>query len=99
MDGWKYGSRFGMFVHSLSAKIYWLSHRLRKWQYNNLYIVDRPQRFKFIKKFVEGFRAHYKLSFVKCESCDAVGTDYQSEKHGWKYEGYHIWSCFDCKKD
>lgn len=99
MDGWKYGSKLGMFIQKISAGICWLSHRLRKWRYYRRYTKDSSNKFNFIKKFVDGFKACYKLSFVKCGSChNAVGIDYQSEKHGWKYEGYHIWSCPKCIK-
>lgn len=99
MDGWKYGSKLGMFVQKINADICWLSHGLRKWKYYRQYIKDRSDRFNFIKKFVDGFKVHYKLSFVKCEACQAVGIDYNSEKHGWKYEGSHIWTCPACKED
>lgn len=98
IDGWKFGSKFGMLIANLSAKIYWMSHRLRRWKYYRLYIADRTNKFKFLKEFVGGFKAHHQLSFVKCETCGAVGIDHNSEKHGWKYEGSHIWSCPKCKE-
>ena len=99
MDGWKCGSKFGKFIKNLNSKIYWSSYKLRKRKYYNQYIKDTHQRFQFIQEFITGFRAHSKLNFVKCDSCmDAIGIDYQSEKHGWNYEGYHYWACPDCLK-
>ena len=97
-NGWEYGARFGMFVQARRAGLYWSSNGLRKWKWQR--DVERIciPKFSFIRKFIHGFKAHSCVSVVKCETCDAVGIDFQSEKHGWKYEGYHIWSCPDCKE-
>jgi len=98
MDGWKYGAKLGRKVQALTANIYWLSGKLRKWKYTRLYLLDRQPKFQFIREFIDAFKGWYKISLVRCESCDAVGIDFQFEKHGWYYHGYHIWSCPDCKE-
>ena len=37
------------------------------------------------------------LSYMTCDTCGKQGIDYCSEeKHGWKYHGYHFWSCDEC---
>jgi len=99
INGWKYGAKLGRKVQAITAAVYWLSGTLRKWKYHRLYEIDQPPKFQFIKKFISGFKAQYSISLVKCEDCrDAVGIDHYSEKHGWHYHGYHIWSCPKCMK-
>ncbi len=99
MDGWRYGTKLGNKILKIRSNIYWLSMKMRKKKYYNLYEKNKKEHFVFIKQFIKAVFAFNKLNLVKCESChDAVGIDYQSEKHGWYYHGYHIWSCPDCKE-
>ena len=94
-DARNYGILAGAFVLRLYANFYWLFPKLRLYKHKH---DQRPRRSPIIKPFIWGFLSTSHLSLVMCESCRAIGIDYQSEKHGWKYEGYHIWSCPECKE-
>ena len=97
-NGWKYGVKLGRIICGLRSNFYWLSMKLRKRKYYNMYEKDKKEYFVLIRQFIKGLFAFNKLSLIKCESCENVGIDYKSEKHGWKYHGYHIWSCPKCKE-
>jgi len=93
----QWGTYYAHKVLFIKAWVCWRSAFLRRQMYKRL-VADPKVRFEPIKKFIEGFNAFSKVSIVKCESCDAIGLDYRSEKYGWYYHGYHIWSCPDCKE-
>lgn len=94
IDAWRCGMKLGFFVTKLRSNFYWLFPKLRQRKHDK----EVKAHFVFIKKFVKSLIMNSSLRLVMCESCRAIGIDYQSEKHGWKYEGYHIWTCPKCKE-
>lgn len=82
------GIRVGQLIGKIKSNLWW-------------YTPFKPG-YKYPKKenrFWSDVKAFSKLRHITCDYCGAKGLDFQSEKHGWNYEGYHFWKCADCLKE
>ena len=88
------GIRVGQFILRIKSNLWWISPIKTEYKYPD----EKCQFFQNIKKFFHDISIFSELKHITCGYCGAKGLDYQSEKHGWIYEGYHFWKCPDCLK-
>lgn len=89
------GMRVGLFILKIKSNLWWISPIKISYKYSD----ERSKFFSNLYKFFDDIKTFSKLSHMTCYYCGAKGIDYQSEKHGWKYEGYHFWKCSKCLKE
>lgn len=96
-DAYELGAKLGLFERNIKVCMYWAFPSLLKvkyWRWHNSFIIRQPS---FIQAVFVQYKAFKRVKFIACEFCDAKGLELNSEKHGWKYHDYHIWSCPKCK--
>ena len=97
MDGRNVGFRFGRFIGKTKSKLYWAFPWLLNkmyWRWHNSF--DFEKKISFWKNFTAYYNSNKNVYFISCENCCNKGIEWKTDKHGWKYEGDHIWLCPDC---
>ena len=88
-------------IQRLKTFILWKTPKFRKHLAYKYWGNDDKISIPFwraLKECIELWSSESRVRYVSCDSCEAVGIDSNSEKYGWKYEGYHFWSCPKCKE-
>jgi hypothetical protein len=89
------GHLFATIQRKVMCFLYWNIKLLRNIAAKNYWQINKEPGFYFGLK--TSYNAYKDIHFISCD-CGAIGLDYYAEKHGWKYEGAHFWSCPKCKK-
>lgn len=92
-----YGLHMSFGITKFKMMVLWYLPSIRAW-------LAKKEKEKVLKKFllwkfIEGWQDGRHFSWVFCETCGDPGFDYNSDSHGWIYNGGHIWTCRKCSEN